>query len=449
MTVSNKKGIFLLFVGDVFIFFISLAISLIIRNSEKFSFDLFIWHLLPFSIILIFWFLVFYIAGLYDKQTLVIKSELPQLIFQSQLINSAIAISFFYLIPFFGISPKTILFIYVIFSFIFIVLWRIYGMNIVFSREKQQAILIGEGDEVDLLKNEVNSNFRYNLKFISSVDVSSISSMDIQEELVKKVYSEQVKFIVIDLSSEKITPLLPHLYNLVFSKVRFVDYHKIYEDIFNRIPLSLVNYSWFLENISIYPKFTYDFLKRVMDITLSFILFIFSLFLYPFVFIAIKIDDGGNVFIKQDRIGQGGRPIKIIKFRTMAIDDGGDGNDDRKMKITKVGSFLRKTRIDEIPQLYNVIKGDMSLIGPRPELPNLVKLYEKDISFYNVRHLIKPGLSGWAQIYQKDPPKFETDYSQTKNKLSYDLFYIKNRSFILDIKIALKTIKILFSRSGV
>jgi lipopolysaccharide/colanic/teichoic acid biosynthesis glycosyltransferase len=322
-------------------------------------------------------------------------------------------------------------------------------MYLLFSKEKQFAILIGQGEEMDSLKERVNSDFRYNLKFISSIDVNCLEAIDVQEELVRKVYSDNVKFIVIDLSNEKIAPILPHLYNLVFSKVRFVDYHKIFEDIFNKIPLSLVNYSWFLENISVYPKFTYDFLKRMMDIALSFVVFIPSLVIYPFVYLAIKLDDGGEIFIKQDRIGQGGKIIKIIKFRTMAINDGGEGEGDRKSKITPIGSFLRKTRIDELPQLYNVICGDMSLIGPRPELPNLVKLYEKEINFYNVRHLIKPGLSGWAQIYQKDPPKFATDYSQTKNKLSYDLFYIKNRSFVLDIKIALKTIKILFSRSGI
>ncbi len=449
MTFSSKKGIAMLFIGDFIIFFFSLFLALFIRNSSRFSIDLFITHLIPFLIIFIFWFLVFYVAGLYDKQVLVIKSELPQLIFQSQIINSVIAVVFFYFIPTFGITPKTILFIYVAISFVFIICWRIYGMYLLFSKEKQFAILIGQGEEMDSLKERVNSDFRYNLKFISSIDVNCLEAIDVQEELVRKVYSDNVKFIVIDLSNEKIAPILPHLYNLVFSKVRFVDYHKIFEDIFNKIPLSLVNYSWFLENISVYPKFTYDFLKRMMDIVLSFVVFIPSLVIYPFVYLAIKLDDGGEIFIKQDRIGQGGKMIQIIKFRTMAINDGGEGEGDRKSKITPIGSFLRKTRIDELPQLYNVICGDMSLIGPRPELPNLVKLYEKEINFYNVRHLIKPGLSGWAQIYQKDPPKFATDYSQTKNKLSYDLFYIKNRSFILDIKIALKTIKILFSRSGI
>jgi lipopolysaccharide/colanic/teichoic acid biosynthesis glycosyltransferase len=186
-----------------------------------------------------------------------------------------------------------------------------------------------------------------------------------------------------------------------------------------------------------------------MDIILSFIAGVVSLVVYPFVYVAIKLDDGGNVFIKQVRVGHNNVPMHILKFRTMSVDDAGDGDVDRAMKITRVGKFLRVSRIDELPQLWNVLKGDISLIGPRPELPNLVNLYEKEISFYNVRHLIKPGLSGWAQLYQKTPPKFATDYDQTKTKLSYDLYYIKNRSFWLDIKIALKTVRELVSRRGV
>ena len=119
-----------------------------------------------------------------------------------------------------------------------------------------------------------------------------------------------------------------------------------------------------------------------------------------------------------------------------------------KLKITRVGKWLRLLRIDEFPQLWSVVRGDLSLVGPRPELPGLVKLYEKEIPYYNVRHLIKPGLSGWAQLYHENHPHHAPDASETKVKLSYDLYYIKNRSLILDLKIALKTIKLLISRKG-
>ncbi len=448
MTISNKKEAIFLFLGDIFFFFLSLWLALAVRLGEYPRLDVFKEHIQPFSILFVLWVIVFYIAGLYDKPTLMLRSRLPAVIFNAQVVNSAVAVLFFYVFTGFGISPKTILFIYLVVSFFAIVLWRIYGSRLFVRAQKQPALLIGTGSELRDLFEEINGGEHYPIHFVSSIDVNDLESLDIQE-IVRRVYAEDIKFIVIDFSHDKIAPLLPHLYNLIFSKVRFIDSHKIYEDAFDRIPLSLVTYSWFLENISISPKFTYDFLKRVMDIVLSFVLGILSLVFYPFVCFAIKFEDGGKIFITRERIGQNNAPIKMLKFRSMSVDDGGEGEPNRENKVTRVGKFIRVTRIDELPQLWNVFFGDISLIGPRPELPNLVKLYEKEISFYNVRHLIKPGLSGWAQLYQKTPPKFGTDYSQTKEKLSYDLFYIKNRSFILDIKIALKTVKTLLSRSGV
>ena len=134
----------------------------------------------------------------------------------------------------------------------------------------------------------------------------------------------------------------------------------------------------------------------------------------------------------------------------MTENDNGNYNPDGKteLRVTKFGNFLRKTRLDEFPQLFSVIKGDISLIGPRPELPSLVKHYTEEIPYYNVRHLIKPGLSGWAQIYHEAHPHHGVDTLETKNKLSYDLYYIKNRSFLLDLKIALHTLRTLVSIAG-
>lgn len=449
MTHFSRKEAIVLFFGDIFFFVFSLWLSLYIRFTELPSLDRFVLHLTPFTILFAVWLLVYFIAGLYEKHTLILKGRLPSVIFNAQVVNSIFAIVFFYAIPIFGITPKTILFIYLLVSFCLVLLWRLYGIAVLGTRVRQQALLVGSGAEMRELLEEVNGNDRYGISFVSSVDAHDISGIDIQEEIITPVYANDIKIIAVDFSNDQVGPLLPHLYNLIFSKVQFIDSHRIYEDIFDRIPLSLVTHSWFLENISVSPKFTYDFLKRVMDIVLAFFLGTLSLVVYPFVWLAIKLDDGGKIFIFQERVGQNNSIIRIVKFRTMSVDDSGEGEAGRAMKVTRAGRILRASRIDELPQLWNVLKGDISLIGPRPELPNLVHLYEKEISFYNVRHLIKPGLSGWAQLYQKDPPKFATNYEQTKTKLSYDLFYIKNRSFWLDIKIALKTVKALLSRSGV
>lgn len=449
MTVSSKKEALLLFIGDLFFFLLSLWLTLFVRYQSVPSSQVFKDHVIPFSILFIFWFIVFFIAGLYEKHTLILKGKIPTIIFNSQLINSAIAAAFFYLlIPFLDIAPKTNLVIYVIISFVLMLCWRIYGSPMILKRNKQKAILVGSGEEMQELKEEVNNNSRYDLNFISSIDLNDIGSLDFREEILKRVYSENIQVIAADLRSDKVEPILPSLYNLIFSKVRFIDMYKIYEDIFDRIPLSLVKYNWFLENISISTNKIHDILKRTMDIVVSILIGGISLIVYPFVIIAIKLDDGGPIFFSQDRIGKNNVIFKAFKFRSMPAHDETDGMA-RENKVTKVGAFLRKTRIDELPQLWNVLKGDLSLIGPRPEIPTLVKLYEKEIPYYNIRHLIKPGLSGWAQLYQRTPPKWSVGFGETKIKLSYDLYYIKNRSFMLDVKIALKTLKTILSKSGI
>jgi len=448
MTVSNKKEAFLLFLGDVFFFLLALWLTLFMRYGAVPSVEVFYDHIIPFGILFIFWFIVFFIAGLYEKHTLILKGRIPTIIFNSQIINSCIAVLFFYLIPFFGIAPKTNLVIYIILSFVLMLGWRIYGSSIISIRNKQKAILIGSGEEMHELKEEVNNNSRYDLHFISSIDLNDIEGLDFQEEILKRVYSEGVHVIAVDLRNDKVDPILPNLYNLIFSKVRFVDMYRIYEDIFDRIPLSLVKYNWFLENISASANKTHDVLKRAMDIVVSVLVGACSLVVYPFVILAIKLEDGGPIFFTQDRIGQNNKIVKTMKFRSMTPHNEKDGIA-KTAEVTKTGLFLRKTRIDELPQLWSVLSGDLSLIGPRPEIPKLVKLYEKEIPYYNIRHLIKPGLSGWAQLYQRTPPKWTASFDETKIKLSYDLYYIKNRSFMLDVKIVLKTLKTLLSQSGI
>ncbi len=447
MSISRKKETAVLFFGDILLLYTALWVALALRYWELPREATLGIHFWPFTLIIAVWLLVFFISGLYEKHTLLLKSRLPATILNTQLINSFLAVLFFYFIPYFGIAPKTNLFTYLVISFGFILVWRIYGDKLFSSSKKERGILIGSGEEMKELLEEVNGNPRYNLEFVSSIDLDDIDGLDFQDEILQRIYSEEIQIIAIDLKNEKVEPILPHLYNLIFSKVKFIDMYKIYEDIFDSVPLSLVRYNWFLENISTETRTTYDGLKRMMDISLAFIIGVVSLLLYPFVALAIVLDDGGHIFFTQERVGKNNKVIQVKKFRSMSERRG--DSEQSGVKITRVGKWLRASRIDELPQLWNVFKGEMSLIGPRPELPSLVKHYEDEISYYNVRHLIKPGLSGWAQLYHKDPPKVLADNAKTRRKLSYDLYYIKNRSFMLDFKIALKTLKALVSRSGV
>jgi lipopolysaccharide/colanic/teichoic acid biosynthesis glycosyltransferase len=270
--------------------------------------------------------------------------------------------------------------------------------------------------------------------------------------ILEKKDEHKITTIVADLHNQEVQSVLKMFYSLILNGVKIVDASKLYENIFDRIPVSTISERWIVENAgSIFGKRrVFDITKRIMDIVLSLIVGIPSLILYPFIILAIKIQDGGPIFVTQNRVGQNGKPILIRKFRSMTGNDSGDYGKTgvSNHTITRFGKLLRKTSIDELPQIWSVLTGKISLIGPRSELPDLVKVYEKQISYYNVRHLIKPGLSGWAQVYHQNPPHHHVGTESTREKLSYDLFYIKNRSLTLDIKIALRTLQILIWRGG-
>ncbi|MDP3996331.1 MAG: sugar transferase [bacterium] len=448
MSVNNRKEAIVLLLGDIILLYFGLWLTLFARHGRLPDSELLLAHIVPFSFIFLAWLTVFFVAGLYGSHTLIFKRRLPGLLFKSQIVNSITTVVFFYVIPYFGITPKTILFIYLVISFGLVLFWRLYGFSAVINPAKENAIIIGRGEELKEIFYEVNYNPRYSMKFISSIDTDALEMIDFQSEIVERVYSENVTLFALDLHNEKIKPFVPHLYNLIFSGVHFVDMHKMYEDIWGRVPLSLVKYNWFLENISSTPKSLFDVFKRSMDILVSIPLLFVPAVCFPFVFVAMKLEDGGGVWSVQERVGKNNLKIKILKFRTMTVSNDFGQWGKVQNKVTRVGNFLRRTRLDEFPQLWNVLKGDISLIGPRPEFAEAVKHYTDEIPYYNVRHLIKPGLSGWAQLYHENHPHHKADVSETKVKLSYDLYYIKNRSFWLDFRIALQTVRTLLSRSG-
>lgn len=434
---------FFIFLGDIAIFYGVLWLTLLVRYLDIPSGEQFLLHAEPFTYLFIIWVISFYIASLYEPHTVVLKSRLPAMLLNVQTINSVIGVAFFYFIPAFGIAPKTILFIDLFFSFILIALWRLFGVQVFGLRRKERAILIGSGEETRKLYQVVNASPIYPMRFLTWLDLADLDGVDFEREIIERVYAEHISTIVVDLKNERAAAILPKLYNLIFSHVRFIDQYRIYEDIFDSIPLSLISYSWFLENVSSRGHFGYDLMKRMMDITMAIALTPVVLILAPVISVAILLADGAPVFFRQERVGKGNRPIRLLKFRTMTME-----TDLAARKVTPLGNILRKTRLDELPQIWNVFLGELSFIGPRPEIPELVRQYVEVIPYYNIRHLITPGLSGWAQVHHEKHPHHRADVVETKAKLSYDLYYLKNRSFVLDVKIALKTIRTLLSRSG-
>lgn len=441
----HRKDHIISFIGDICVLITSLYITLTLRYSEIPSPETLELHLIPFSLIFTVSVLVNFIAGLYEKHTLFFQKKLPIRLLNVQIINTILGVIFFYFIPFFSIAPKTILFIYLIVSLVLMLVWRMFIIPWFSPKKDQLAVLIGDSVELEDLKNEIHHNSRYTISFIEHIKPDAHDMVSRIQDLVEK---RGVVTIVIDTHDPRLSTTLPLLYPLALSGVLFLDAGNLYEMIFDRIALSNMEQGWFVENMSrTTPQLMYDGVKRLIDILVSGILGILSLIVYPFVYCAIKWDDKGVIFSYQDRIGHYNKNLRIMKFRTMSVANDGGKWGNGKNTVTRVGKFLRKTRIDELPQLWNVLRGDVSLIGPRPEFPEPVARYAEKIPYYNMRHIIKPGLSGWAQIYGEHP-HHGVDIDMTANKLSYDLFYVKNRSLMLDIKIALRTIQVLFTFMG-
>jgi len=450
MQVLGRKAYLVLLLGDISILYASVWLALILRHFSLPAASNAAAHLASFSILFIAWFIVYFLSGLYGRYTILFKKQLPNILFVAQAINIGFAALFFFLVPFFSITPKVVLVIYLFVSTILLYFWRVYMYPHILVRREIGAVLIGTGEELTQLTEEVNKDPLYPLEFRAIIHPELSSRDEIERTVRLMVESGDVSAIVVDMSNHAIDSLLGFIYDITFIQrdAEFMDVRKLYQEIFERLPLSLIDDRWLLQYMSLGQHTTYTVLKRIGDIVFSALLGLFSLLLYPFIILAIKLDSKGPIFYKTQRIGFAGEPFTFIKFRSMTGTDQGKEALKTIHVVTRVGAILRRTRLDELPQLWNVFKGDMSFIGPRPELPALVSVYRKKIEHYNLRHLVKPGLSGWAQVTHENHSHHEADVDSTTMKLSYDLFYIKERSLWLDFYTAALTVKTVLIKRG-
>jgi len=445
MTTAFRPRTLVLFMGDMLSFILALWLSLFLRAFELPPQWFFVAHLEPFSLLFIAWVAVFFIAGLYENRSIILaRRALSATLLIAQTFNIAIAALFFFFVPLFGIAPKTLLFIYLGVSFILILLWRAVLAPRLWNPEP--AVAVGGGVEIQELARALNAAHRAPARIVGLVDPDEA---DLAGELRAAVARYRVRMVIADWDNPRVSAVFGDISSYIAAGVRFFDATGLYESMFGRISLHRVDNRWVARHVSRYGHTLYDPLKRAMDIAAALVLGAVSLVFYPFLIIAIKLQDGGPVFYTQVRVGQNNKPIVMRKFRSMSGTDNSSEVLKSKLMVTPVGRILRTTRIDEIPQLWSVLTGDLSLIGPRPEFPALVEEYVKNIPYYNLRHLVKPGLSGWAQLYHDNHPHHGTEVEATQEKLSYDLYYLTHRSLMLDTTIALKTIKKLLTRSGV
>ena len=274
-----------------------------------------------------------------------------------------------------------------------------------------------------------------------------LGSYDDIEDIIKEQEIDTL-VIVEEIKNENFRKYLKRIFDLKINGLKVLSYEDFNESIQKKIDISQIDEEWLLESngFDILNNESQKNIKRVFDLIIAVVLIVITIPILMVTAIIIKLESPGPVVFKQIRIGKNMKKFKIYKFRSMKIHDSKKyskytlNNDER---VTRFGKFIRKTRIDELPQLFCVLKGTMSFVGPRPEWDILAKEYEKQINYYNLRHLIKPGITGWAQVMFP----YGENLEDAKKKLEYDLYYLKHQDLILDVLVVMKTAKaVLFAK---
>ncbi len=419
-------------------------------------------HLALFFFLYLLWIVINFITGLYDLGKPKVRQSWRHLI-EAAAIALIISIVFIYIYPKnTNISPKTILILNIAIGYGLSAVWRlIYDKYVGLHSLQQNVIIVGLTPEADELMGIVQNNPHGVYKIIALIDpsnqikVKDFPFLDVYHNLATirpAITNHKADIIVIAPHIHKDANFQRELYELLFWPVQIFDLSYFYEVITGRIPPSTFSEAWFLENLNNRQHPIYEKLRRLTDIITSVLMGVIFLIIFPFIFFAIKINSKGPIFYKQQRVGLGGQTFYLYKFRSMQslTADGGAETDGARFaakddaRVTTIGKFLRKSRLDELPQFINLLRGNITLIGPRPERPEIVQQLEGQMIFYSLRHIVKPGLTGWAVVHQN----YTDDMEKTMQKLQYDLYYIKNQSIFLDISILLRTINIVLRMMG-
>ncbi len=455
MKTIPKKGV-ILYLGDLFCLSLAHIMAVSLRFSKSPITALFEGEWFSISLILLPFF--FFLFDLYKpiinyKEARVFIKFCFVYIF-SELTEAAI---YFFVPAFFKVS-RTVFLLETLFSLSFVYLWRL-SFTILFKKflnGVDRVLIIGAGKAGTALSLKLSQVSCVNIVGFIDDDKSKhgkkkspvvLGGCEILEEVTRKF---NVTKIIIAITHIKCPDLLKNVLNTKLLGVAVYDMPTYCEEIFGIVPVEHVDDFWFVSTpISGVKKSLYNRrVKRVLDVVFSLLGLVLSLPLIIITSLLIKIDSKGEIIFKQKRVGLNGKEFICYKFRTMVSGKENDrqfaGREDDP-RITKLGKFLRKTRIDEIPQFLNVLKGDMSFVGPRALIPEEVAEFSEKIPYFNLRHVVRPGVTGWAQVNYPHGATVEDGL----RKLEYDLFYVKNLSPILDIHIILKTVKtVLFGKGA-
>jgi len=261
-------------------------------------------------------------------------------------------------------------------------------------------------------------------------------------QLINLIVEHEITDIILAISGQMRGRMFQSILSAQEMGVTLTPMPEVYEELLSRVPIFLLEAEWIVRSFveKSHTSTLYQLSKSLVDFAGGLVGTLGMTVFFPFISLGIILETGFPIFLTQNRLGRGGQPYKIIKFRTMVRDAEKDGEtrmtEENDERVTRFGWFLRKTHLDELPQFINVLRGEMSLVGPRAERPQLVEQFQKELPFYRARLLVKPGITGWAQINYG----YAGTVEETAVKLEYDLYYIEHRNLILDISIILRTI---------
>ena len=401
-----------------------------------------------------------YFSELYDLAVSASMSEMGIRLLQALGI-SAIILSLFYFIFPQLIVGKGVFAVSVFLIIGFITLWRFCYMLILnHGLFNQKIILLGSGELARKIEAEIHekkdSGYTLSLKVQKNGGIKNCDAGPGPPCIVRKDYDGlcetarelDIRKIVVAISEKRGAFPTRELLKCRVIGIDILEGNSFYEMLTGRLIVEQINPAWLIFSQGFRKSLVRRLVKRTEDLIFSFIMLVLFLPLIALIALLIKIDSKGSVFFSQERVGENRRTYRVHKFRSMVADAEklsgpvwAKGDDDR---VTRVGKWIRKLRFDEIPQLWNVLKGDMSFVGPRPEREFFVKQLEEKIPYYAERFSVKPGITGWAQVSYG----YGASVKDAIEKLNYDLFYIKNMSTLLDLMIVFRTIKIVLFGKG-
>jgi exopolysaccharide biosynthesis polyprenyl glycosylphosphotransferase len=415
------------------LFYVGLWLTIVFRYQDTLGHATASQLLRTFSFIFLLWLVVFFIHGLFETEVFRRYTSLVFSLVSATIVNVLIAVIYFYFQPNLVLTPRRFLLIDVTVTFVLLLGWYLLMKYFLQNKLVEGVYIFSFDGGLRHLEGEITSHSYLGYKVLGRLAGGSLGESKVEKNSI----------IILPDNLHSTPQVSEQLYRLRTSGVIFYNHKDFYELLLRRIYLSDLNELWFLENIDYQEKRFYNFGKRIVDLILGFIGIFFFVVSYPFCALAIKLTSPGPVLFVQERAGKQGKLFKVYKYRSMSGGPSNTWTSVNDPRITKVGKFLRKSRIDEWPQFINLLLGHISLVGPRPEQPHIVEELKKQIPFYDERHLVKPGITGWAQLNI-----YAGSLEESKLKLQYDLYYIKHRSFLFDLEIILKTIYYIFTWQG-